>query len=83
MKKTSNAVREEIVSELKELKPDNLKEVLDFIFFLKVKQAIAASQAYFWTNTWQKWEEEADEDSKKGRIVGDGTVEGLLKALKS
>lgn len=83
MKKASNAVREEIVNELKELKPDNLREVLDFIFYLKVKQAIDPSQAYYWTKTWQRWEREADEDKKAGRVIGDGTVEGLLKALKT
>lgn len=83
MRKTTHMVIEDIIDEIKELKPEGLKEVLDFILFLKVKQTIDPSQAYFWTRAWQQWEREADEDKKADRVIGDGTAEGLLKALKT
>ena len=83
MKKGIDNVREGIVDELKDLKPESLREVLDFIFFLKVKQAIDLSQAYFWKKTWQRWEKESDEDKRGGSVIGDGTVEDLLTALKT
>ena len=83
MQKTMNTVKNEIINQISDLKPDGLKEVLDFVLFVKVKKTIEPSQAYFWTKTWQRLEKEADEDKKAGRIVGDGTVEGLMKAIKS
>ena len=81
MKTSSSKIKEEIFDELENLKEANLKEVLDFVCFLKVKKAIDPSQAYFWTKKWQSLEKEADADKKAGRVVGDGTVGGLLKAL--
>ncbi len=83
MGKVTDGVRENIVNELNDLRSDNLKEVLDFICFLKVKQKLDPSQAYFWTKTWQKREKEVNEDKIKDRIVGDGSVEGLLEAIKT
>lgn len=83
MLKESNVVKKEIINQINDLKPDGLKEVLDFVLFVKVKKTIEPSQAYFWTKTWQRLEKEVNEDKKAGRLVGDGTVEGLLKAIKS
>ena len=82
MKTTSEKIKREIFDELENLQADGLKEVLDFVCFIKVKKAIDPSQAYFWTKKWQMLEREAEEDKKAGRIVGNGTIEGLLKALK-
>ena len=64
MKTSSNKIKEEIFDELEDLQEDNLKEVLDFVCFLKIKKAIDPSQAYFWTKKWQSWEKEADEIAK-------------------
>ena len=83
MGKVVNKVKEDIVNELKDLRPDNLKEVLDFICFLKVKGKLDPSQAYFWTKTWQKREKEVNEDKIKGRVIGNGTVESLLESIKT
>ena len=35
---------------------------------LTPKKLVDASQAYFWTEEWQKGEREADEDIKTGRV---------------
>ena len=35
---------------------------------LTPKKLIDASQAYFWTESWQKCERKADEDIKAGRV---------------
>ena len=83
MKTISDKIKKDIFVELEDLQTDSLKEVLDFVCFIKVKQAIAPSQAYFWTKKWQKLEKEAEDDKKEGLIIGNGTVEGLLKALKT
>ena len=56
---------------------------LDFVCFIKAKEVIDPSQSYFWTRKWQDMETEADEDKKAGNIVGNGTVEGLLRELKT
>jgi hypothetical protein len=34
------------------------------------------------TKRWQVWERAAEADKRAGRIVGDGTLKGLLTALK-
>ena len=35
---------------------------------LRPKKLVDASQAYFWTEEWQKGERKADEDMKAGRV---------------
>jgi hypothetical protein len=74
--------REELLKEIEGLSPEKLKEILDFTYFIKAKDAIEPSQAYFWTTKWQGMEREADKDKAEGNIIGDGTVEVLLKELK-
>jgi hypothetical protein len=83
MRKVVNTVKKEIIHQINDLKPDGLKEVLDFVLFVKVKKTIEPSQAYFWTKTWQRLEKEVDEDKRARRVMGDGTVEGLMKTIKS
>lgn len=75
--------KEELLRQIDDLPPEMLKELLDFTYYLKAKEAIDPSQAYFWTKKWQAMESEADEDKEKGRVIGDGTVEGLLSELKA
>ena len=77
---TSNP-KEELFREIEGLPDDKIKEVLDFTCFIKAKDAIDPSQAYFWTKKWQKMEQEADNDKKIGNIIGDGTTDGLLMEL--
>ena len=74
--------REELLREIEGLSAEKVKEVLDFTYFIKAKDAIEPSQAYFWTTKWQNMEREADKDKEEGNIIGDGTVDGLLKELK-
>ncbi len=83
MKSSVDKIKKEISAEIEELKVDSLKEVLDFVYYLKVKKAIDPSQAYFWTKKWQILEREAEEDKKARQVVGDGSVSELLKALKA
>ena len=79
---TKTAIASEVREELKELPATRLREVLAYIYFLKAKSTIDPSQLYFWTRRWQTMEREAGADKRSRRIVGDGTLPGLLRALK-
>ena len=73
--------RKELFREIQGMPEDKLKEVLDFTCFIKAKDAIDPSQAYFWTRKWQSMENEADSDKEAGNVIGDGTLDGLLSQL--
>lgn len=45
------------------------------------KQVIDKSQAYFWTEVWQKGEREADEDLRAGRVKRFETLADLIADL--
>ena len=63
--------KSEIISEVKDLTASKAKEVLDFICFVKHKEALSKidpTQAYFYTPKWQKLERKAEEDIKTGRV---------------
>ncbi len=74
--------KKDLLREIKGLPPEKLREVLDFVCFIKAKDVIDPAQAYFWTRKWQRMEKEADKDKEEGNIIGNGTAEGLLKELK-
>lgn len=60
--------RQDLLNEIKTL-PNNLtKDVLEFICFVKARQSIDPTQAYFWTKKWQSMEKESDVDIKVGRV---------------
>ena len=48
---------------------------------LKPKKLIDKSQAWFWTEEWQKGEREADEDIAAGRVKEFDNIEDALKYL--
>ncbi len=75
--------KKEILQEISGLPSVKLKEVLNFVYFIKTKEAIDPTQSYFWTKKWQKEEAEADKDKAAGRVVGDGSAKGLVRALRS
>ena len=81
MKTSSNKIKEEIFDELEDLKEDNLKEVLDFVCFLKVKKAIDPSQAYFWTNEWQNAERKVNKEIAGGRVRSFDRVKDFVADL--
>jgi len=83
MPAVKESITEEIIEELEGLPKEKLKEVLGFVSYLKAKEAIDPTQTYFWTKGWQKIEAEADKAKRAGKVVGNGTAKGLLKALKS
>jgi len=83
MKASSSQYKGELLKEIEELSSEKIKEVLDFVCFIKAKEVIDPTQAYFWTKQWQQMEKEAEEDKTAGNIIGNGTVESLLKELKS
>ena len=70
-----------VVSEVKQLPPNELRETLDFVRFLRLRHSIEPDQAYFWTKKWQAMERAVEKDKKSGRILGDGSMKGLAKAL--
>ncbi len=82
METLATQYKKDLLREIEELSPEKIKEVLDFVYFIKVKEVIDPSQAYFWTKKWQDMEREADKDKETGSIIGNGTVEGLLRELK-
>ena len=45
------------------------------------KKLVDKSQAYFWTEEWQKGEVEAEADIKAGRVKTFDSVEELLEDL--
>lgn len=73
----------ELQKMLKSLPSDKLKEVLDFVQFLKTKEMIDPSQAYFWTKKWQQMEKEAEEDIQKGRVHQHPSVDALKKKIEN
>lgn len=74
--------KEELLRQIEDLPPEKIKEILDFAYFISARDAIDPSQAYFWTKKWQAMEAEADLDKEKGKVLGDGTVGGLLDELR-
>lgn len=48
---------------------------------LTPKKLIDKSQAYFWTETWQQAEREAEEDVAEGHVTAFETVDDLIAAL--
>jgi hypothetical protein len=74
--------KKELLREIEDLSFGKVKEILDYVHFIKAKDVIDPSQSYFWTKNWQAMEKEADRDKKAGNIIGDGTVNDLIKKLK-
>jgi hypothetical protein len=74
--------KEELLRQIEDLPAEKVKEILDFACFIRAKDAIDPSQAYFWTTRWQKMEAEADKDKESGNTIGNGTIEGLLHELR-
>ena len=79
---TKHALAKEVIEELRTLPAPQLQELRSYVYFLKARRTIDPAQLYFWTKQWQAWEREAEADKRAGRLVGDGTLEGLLAALK-
>jgi AbrB family looped-hinge helix DNA binding protein len=50
---------------------------------LTPKKLIDASQAYYWTDSWQNCERKADEDIKAGRVKRFKSVADAIEHLKS
>jgi hypothetical protein len=74
--------KKELLRAIEDLSFGKVKEILDYVHFIKAKDVIDPSQSYFWTRNWQAMEKEADRDKKAGNIIGDGTVHDLIKKLK-
>jgi len=79
---TKDALAKEVIEELRNLPAPQLRELRAYVYFLKARETVDPSQLYFWTKQWQGWEHEAEADKRAGRIMGDGTLKGLLKALR-
>ncbi len=82
MEATVNQERKELLREIKNMPSEKLKEILDYVYFIKARDSIDPEQLYFWTRRWQAMEREADADKTRGRIVGTGKVKDLIKFLK-
>ena len=78
----TSTLAKELIEEVRTLAAGQLRELRAYVYFLKARGAIDPTQLYFWTRRWQEWEREAEADKRAGRVVGDGTLKGLLRALK-
>jgi len=83
MQAIKTKLTEEIIEEIDGLSKEKLKEILGFVSYIKVKEAIDPRQAYFWTKGWQKMEADADKSKKTEKAIGNGTAKGLIRELKS
>ena len=79
---TKRALAQAVIDEVRRLPAPQLRELRAYVFFLNARGAIDPTQLYFWTKRWQGWEREAEADKRAGRTLGDGTLRGLLTALK-
>lgn len=79
---TKQALAKEVIEELRTLGASQLRELRSYVYFLKTSGAIDPTQLYFWTKRWQAWEQEAEADKRAGRLIGNGSLRGLLSALK-
>jgi len=75
----------------KEIRLKTSMEVGDFVevkldeeghIVLTPKKLVDASQAYFWTEVWQRGERKADEDIKAGRVKQFNSVTEAVKYLE-
>jgi hypothetical protein len=82
MEITVEQERKELLKEIKSISSEKIREILDFIYFIKTRESIDPAQMYFRTRQWQSMEKTADINKEKGNIIGDGTVKDLLKSLK-
>ena len=82
METLTTQYKKDLLREIEGLPSEKIKEILDFVCFIKAREVIDPAQAYFWTVKWQSMEREADEDKEAGNIIGNGTVEDLLKELE-
>lgn len=73
--------KEELFRQIQGLSDEKIKEILDFTYFIKAKDAIDPSQAYFWTMKWQAMEREVDRDKERGDMIGDGSIRVLIEEL--
>ena len=79
---TKHALSKEVIGAIETLPAPQLRELRAYVFFLKARGALDPTQLYFWTKRWQAWERQAESDKRRGRVIGDGTIKGLLSALK-
>ena len=49
---------------------------------LKPAKLVDPAQAYFWTKEWQRDEQEAEDDIRKGRVKAFKNIKELIKDLK-
>jgi len=59
-----------------------LAEIVDNTIVLAPQETIAKDQAWFWTERWQKLEQEAEEDIKRGNVKIFDTVEELFDEIE-
>ena len=81
MELTISRCKKELLKELEGLRPERVREVLDFARFMRTKEIIDPEQTYFWTKKWQAMEKQVEADKKHNRIVGNGAADDLLKKL--
>ena len=74
--------KNELYKEIETLSTENIKEVINFIKYTKIKNSIDPDQYYFLTKEWRKKEMRVEKDKKQNLTIGDGTPKGLIEALK-
>ena len=76
-------IKRALIHLLNEMNSRELRETATYALFLKTRSCADPAQAYFWTAKWQALERRVHQDQQRGRLLGDGTVGSLLRALKA
>lgn len=82
-KQTEIAIPESVVADLEEWGKLTAK------LFGRIRRAAlkpkagSKSQAWYWSEKWQEWERQADEDIAAGRVKGFDSVEELVADLNA
>ncbi|MEK6543011.1 MAG: hypothetical protein AABZ44_01045 [Elusimicrobiota bacterium] len=74
-------LQNQLALEAKALPPQQLREALDFVRFLRLSRRFDAQQAYFWTKKWQAKEKAVEKSKKHGKVIGDGSMRSLARSL--
>ncbi|MDD2717416.1 MAG: hypothetical protein PHW04_16115 [Candidatus Wallbacteria bacterium] len=80
--KTASNIRKELIRQMESLPSEKIREILDFVLFIKSRDLIDTDQLYFWSERWQKMEQAVEKEKDSGRIIGDGSAAGLISRLK-
>ena len=64
--------RKELLREIKRISSEKIREILDFVYFIKTREAIDPAQMYYRIRQWQSMEKAADIDKERDKTDAKG-----------